>query len=192
MIPAELDRILRDLDPRLVPLVFVLILVLGGVAGLQFGIKPALAYYVESSDKHAAAKQTLAAESRIELESVTALESEVARLNTELYGDSAGVPRAEIESFVVNTLARISSLHGIDLLGITPDGANKVLMFEELPYSVEVAGSYFALHRWLYQVEEELRPMVVKQFEIVPSRSDETVTLSLRIVAYRAIGEGGA
>lgn len=189
MIPTALDQFLRELDPRAVPAGFLLLLVLGGFFGLQFGIKPAFAHYSEMQEKHEIAKASLVEENASGAASITVLETEIERLNRELYGDSAGVPREQIESFVVNTLDRISSLHGVDLLGITPDEANTVLMFEELPYAVEVSGSYFAVHRWLYQVEEELRPMVVKQFELLPRRDEEAVTLSVRIVAYRAAGE---
>ena len=65
-------------------------------------------------------------------------------------------------------------------------------MFEELPYTVEVEGSYFSIHRWLYDVEEELRPMVVKQFQLSPGRGGEGVVLDLKLVAYRTAEEAGA
>ncbi len=47
-----------------------------------------------------------------------------------------------------------------------------------------VAGDYFSLFDWLQDVEQELIPMVTKGFEI--ARRGESVTLELRLVAYKA------
>jgi len=64
-------------------------------------------------------------------------------------------------------------------------------MFGELPYDVRVQGNYFPLFDWLQDVEDELRPMLVKEFRMDRSGPSSLVSLELRLVAYRAgVAEG--
>ena len=58
-------------------------------------------------------------------------------------------------------------------------------MFDEVPFDIEVAGGYFDLCRWLQQVETELRPMVVKQFQVASKGAEKRLKMSLRVVSYR-------
>ena len=59
-------------------------------------------------------------------------------------------------------------------------------VLDELPYEVEVSGGYLDLFRWLRDAESELRPMVVKSFEMAKEPEGAGVHLKLRLVAYRA------
>ena len=93
-----------------------------------------------------------------------------------------------MESYIVDRLDSISAVHDVELVGVTPGAAEEVLMFDEVPYDVEVEGDYFALFRWLREVERELRPMVVKEFNIRPLSKSEAVTMKLRLAAYRQRG----
>ena len=156
------------------------------LAALLYGIKPAYLEFVRTerqADRAAssAVRRDLGAEAGL-----NHLRAEVVELRQQLLGDAGQVPREQIESFVVGTLDRISQRHGVQLVSIQPSDSSSVWMFEELPYSVSVTGTYFSLHQWLYEVEEDLRPMVVKRFEMRPSRPEGRVQLDLRVVAYRA------
>ncbi len=191
MKPDVIDELLRRAEPRILVFAGVGLLVLCVLAGVLYGIKPAWAEYADLKEKRERANASLLDGSGDGANAIGALEREVAALGDQLYGGTGGVPRSQIESFVVDSLDRISSRQGVELLGITPDLPTSIWMFEELPYSVQVRGSFFAIHRWLYEVEEELRPMVVKQFELSPSRDAQGVMLDLRVVAYRAAGGTG-
>jgi len=192
MTNEALDRILRDVEPRTLALAGGAMLVIGVLATLLYVIKPAWQEYSKLKTQHEQTRASLGQLGADAPSSIAKLEGQVEALRDSLYGDAAGVPRRQIESFVVDSLDRISSRHGVSLLGITPDEPTSVWMFEELPYTVQAEGSYFSIHRWLYDVEEELRPMVVKQFQLTPSRSSEAVVLDLRVVAYRAPEGAGA
>jgi hypothetical protein len=142
--------------------------------------------------------EQVAAESRAELPGAGAVRrAEIARVEKaiesargRLYGGAGGVPRREIESFVIDTLDELSTHHGVKLIGITPDEISEVVGFEEIPFRIDAEGPYFALHLWLLQLEERLRPMVVKKFELSPARGGAGVILDLRVVAYRAASQG--
>ena len=181
-----LDRLMREVDPRTVVLAAIALLVIALLAGGLYVVKPAWNEYATLKARYAQSTDGFGPTSEGAAESIVLLEGQVAELRDALYGGSGAVPHNEIESFVVNTLDRVSGRHGITLLGITPDEPTSVWMFEELPYEVRVEGSFFGVHRWLYEVEEALRPMVVKQFELTPRRGQDGVVLDMRIVAYRA------
>jgi hypothetical protein len=121
---------------------------------------------------------------------IAGAEKAIEGVRARLYGGAGGVPRREIESFVVDTLDELSTHHGVKLIGITPDETSEVVGFEEIPFRIDAEGPYFALHLWLLQLEERLRPMVVKKFELSPARAGAGVMLDLRVVAYRAASPG--
>ncbi len=91
-----------------------------------------------------------------------------------------------MESYVIQTLDRISSRHSVELVGVRPLAIGEVLMFDELPYDVEVTGSYLRLWDWLQDMEAELRPMVVNSYELERRSNAAPVSLKLRLAAYRA------
>lgn len=190
MMREQIEAALRDVDARTLILGAGALAFIGLVAAVLYAVMPVYSEYAGAKLRHerALTSYTIAdgADSAV---AIANLEGDVLELHRELFGGAAGVPRAQIESFVVNSLDRISGRHGVELLGITPDEPSSIWMFEELPYRVEVEGSYLAIHEWLYEVEEELRPMVVKEFELMPSRSNEGVVIDLRLVAYRASGK---
>lgn len=165
-----------------------------GVLALSFvylGLRPTWQQYDQLRRSHERAQaESIGGADQAALQ-ISALSQRSTELRDALYGNAADIPRSEIESFVVRSLDEISRRHGVRLRGITPDLPTPAWLFEELPYSVQVEGSYFAVHEWLYDVERDLRPMVVKQFEISPSRDSQEVIMDLRVVAYRAT-EGAA
>ena len=120
---------------------------------------------------------------------IAATRETIAELRTELYGGSSRLPPEKMESYIVDRLDRISASHEVELVGVTPGEAQEVLMFDEVPYDVRVEGDYFALFRWLREVERELRPMVVKEFNIRPLADTEAVAMKLRLASYRQKGE---
>ncbi len=95
------------------------------------------------------------------------------------------MPLREMESYVIQTLDRISARHDVELMGVRPREPGRVLMFDELPYDVEVMGSYVDLWGWLQDMETELRPMVVNSYEFERKNSAEPVRMKLQLVAYR-------
>ena len=148
-------------------------------------IKPRLQHYRDLNGD--GGQETLA---EIEDSSVANQETIALLLNNidlqraDLYGSSPELDRKQLESFVISRLDRLAGAHGIRLVSVRPGDVGQVLMFDEFPYDVSVSGDYFALVRWLGEVESELRPMNVKQFQL--SRGPEAdVSMRVRLVSYR-------
>ena len=182
-----LDRLARQLRPEAVSLTALGLLMLGIAAAYLYVLKQPLSEY-RGLLRHQAGASVGLRTGREEPAAVAlaGLRQEVEELQQRLYGGPSSVPLREMESYVIQTLDRISVRHGVELVGVRPLAIGEVLMFDELPYDVEVTGSYMRLWDWLQDMEAELRPMVVNSYEL-ERRSDATpVGMKLRLVAYRA------
>lgn len=113
------------------------------------------------------------------------MEQHVEKLEAALYGNGSRLSPNQMVPHIIGQLDRLSGRHGVQLLSVKPGDAAKVLMFEEVPFDVAVNGEYFNLFAWLKDAETELRPMVFKQFQILPAGREGQLTMSLRVVSYR-------
>lgn len=179
------DLLDEQVSPGLRVGIVIAIPVIGLLAVVLYGVKPAFAEYRKVNDdflQAASGQEALPLEGQRQID---ALETELRALRESLFGGSSAVPRRQIESFVIDSLDRLAGSHRVQLLGVEPEQPAQLLMFEELPFSIRVSGGYADLYGWLTEAENALRPMVVKQFSMVPARDRSSVTMELRLVAYR-------
>jgi Tfp pilus assembly protein PilO len=122
---------------------------------------------------------------------------EIARLTTAVDGleqqllrGSQAVPVNQMVAHIIDQLDRISGHHEVQLQGVTPGTSKPVFMFEEVPFEIELTGKYLDLYDWLREVEQELGPMVVKNYEVRPERDGEA-RMKLTVVSYRT-KDGGS
>ena len=178
--------LLRDARPEAVLGGMVAVLVLTLLAGYLYLLGPSITRYrelVRASSENALENALESA--RAGAIAITATQDEIASIRKELYGGASELAPEKLESFVIDRLDRISVQRDVSLMSVTPDDPASVLMFDEFPYEVDVAGDYFALYAWLQDVEEELRPMIVKQFALDPEGKGGRVKMKLRLVSYR-------
>jgi type IV pilus assembly protein PilO len=103
----------------------------------------------------------------------------------ELHGENPELPVNQTIALTIDRLDRISAQHDIQLISVIPDTLKRLDKFEELPFSIEVIGSYQQLADWLQEIETKLSPMVVKHFEIMPTTGKEQLTMRLEMISYR-------
>ena len=115
---------------------------------------------------------------------IKALEETVGKLTKSLHGEGSAIPAQKLIAHNIERLDGLSNRHAIRLESVKPDSSRTVEMFEELPLSIRVSGSYFNLYQWLHEVEKELGPMVVKQFDLLPALGDQGLTMNLQMVSY--------
>ena len=113
------------------------------------------------------------------------IQSEIDFLAKRLQGQTPHLSNSEMVAHVINGLDVISSKHTVRFMGLRPAAPGSVKYFEELPFSIEVSGSYFSLFDWLQEVEKELGPMVVKKINIEPIRGNREQRMRLNMVSYR-------
>ncbi len=187
-----LDRWLRQLRPEGWIALMAAVAVLTVLAVYLYLLKPSVSRYrelagiwspvaLESAQDNAASNERRMEE----------LEAEIEALRGRLYGRTSTLPLEQMESHVIAQLDAISRRQRVQLVSVTPGAIGQVLMFDELPYDVDVRGDYFALFDWLRAVEDELRPMVVKRFQLAEDARTQRISMTLRLVSYRP-AEGDA
>ncbi len=190
MSDGSVDRLLREVEPRTLVLAMVAIAGLTLLAGHLYVVKPSLAriHALETGGSQATV-ETLRAEAAQAEQAIGDTQARLDSLRQELYGGPSDLPPEKVESYIVDRLDRISARHAIELVSVKPGDATRVLMFDELLYEVEVKGQFFALVAWLWELEDELRPLVVNGFDMRPAAKGVWVSMKLRLASYRPTGD---
>jgi Tfp pilus assembly protein PilO len=115
---------------------------------------------------------------------------EIAALSKKLRGEQPLLSSEEITAQVVGRLDRISTDHKVKLSAVTPGETNKVLMFEEVPFDIEVMGRYADLYSWLYEVTVQLGPMVIPQFKIRYNPGAALLNMNVKLASYKLLDDG--
>ena len=121
----------------------------------------------------------------VDNQQINHLEDDIVKLKERLYGKGSRLSPSQMVPYVIGELDRLTGPYRVQLVSVKPGLVSKVLMFDEVPFDIEVAGGYFDLCGWLQQVETELRPMVVKQFQVSPTGTEKRLKMGLRVVSYR-------
>jgi hypothetical protein len=111
-------------------------------------------------------------------------------MRKELYGDMADLPMREVEAYVIGRLQRVSWNNNIELVSVEPATGDRIQVFQELLFNVELAGQYEDLYRWLLEARRELGYLVVKEYELRRNDiADESPMLlaALSLASYRAV-----
>jgi len=115
---------------------------------------------------------------------IRGLQQEVEGLSRQLYGEGAAVPSQKLIATNIDRLDRISARHEVRLESVQPAEPQTVRLFTEVPLAIRVSGAYLNLYAWLHEVERELGPMVVKQFDLLPKVGGKELIMNLKMVSY--------
>lgn len=183
-----MNKYLMQLEPGVLFLALSVILVMTPVAAYLYLFNNGIAEYTQLTELRGASKREVALESHsvnsVELQRVGV---QIDTLQTRLYGKKLALAPNQMVSYVIGQLDQLALRHGIGLLSVKPGNQSRVLSFTEMPFDVEVTGRYFDLFAWLQDAERELRPMVVKQFQLIPHPQEKLLQMSLRVVSYQPL-----
>lgn len=186
MSPA-VDRQLEQLDPRRLRLALNGGLLLLAAALFAYLLWPQICHYQAQNRSLVILRQ--ASTNQAELAGQLAkLQEEAGRLRHRLQGDLGDLPPEQVETHVINLLQRMCWEHRLELASVSPLPGEKIHVFRETVFDVEVHGDYPDFYNWLWAVQEKLGFLVVKRFEIVPLRVDQALSrlaVKIQIVAYR-------
>jgi Tfp pilus assembly protein PilO len=113
----------------------------------------------------------------------------IRELQLQLHGEAGDMPVNEMESYLVGRLQALAWDADIELAGVRPGSAKRIMEFEEISFEVEVVGEYRDLYRWLDNIGEALGFMLVTNYEIRLSgknKSETELNMHVTIVFYRA------
>ena len=119
-------------------------------------------------------------DSQIEL-----FQQQTEQLHQQLHGSSQKLPLNQMIAFVMGQMDSIAASHDVKLISVEPGNIEKIFLFQELPFHVVVTGNFFSLFDWLDQVERDLGPIVIKQFELTSEPNAGMRRFTLTLVSYQ-------
>ena len=148
---------------------------------------PQLKAYKTAADSRAVLVSA-ASEGREVGAQLESLRLEVTDLQKQLHGDMANLPPEEMEAYIIGRLQDVSWRNDVELVSVKPGAGERVQIFTESLFQVELVGSYFDLYAWLGDVAEELGFVVVKEYEMKPQQDvpeDPVLNVRLTLESYR-------
>ena len=118
-----------------------------------------------------------------------ALNANMDELKFRLHGDMANLPVREVEAYIIGRLQKISWNNDVELVSVEPAAGERVQIFQEMLFNVQLTGEYVNLYRWLWEAKNELGFVVVKEYAL--SRSDgedinPRLLADLSLASYRS------
>lgn len=111
-------------------------------------------------------------------------------LRFRLYGDMANLPARQVEAYIIGRLQRISWNNDVELVSVEPGTGERVQIFQEMLFDVQLAGQYEDLYRWLWEARNDLGYVVVKEYGLKRQDNDDQEPLliaNLSLASYRAV-----
>ncbi len=114
----------------------------------------------------------------------------IAELQYQLHGDMANLPVQQIEAYIIGQLQRVSWNNEVELVSVQPSMGERVQIFQEMLFNVELVGEYDDLYRWLWEARNDLGYVVVKEYSLSRQNDDDDAPLlvaDLSLASYRAV-----
>lgn len=120
---------------------------------------------------------------------IQSTEQSIAQLDRKLNGSSPAFPVNQLIAFVISQLDTIAKQSQVKLISVNPGAIQNKLFLRELPFVIEISGSYLNLFDWLNNVEKNLGAIVINQFEFSADNTSDTRHMKLTLVSYRFGGK---
>lgn len=180
-----IERLARVRPQLLLFVMFFLVLMVPATAWLYLFKKP-VAEYRELLRTRASLEVAIRESSNLPTQMQT-LTREVALLTRRVRGEGPLLPAGQMAGHIIQQLDRLAPRYGVELVSVRPGVERSVQMFEEVPFEIEVRGSYLGLFDWLRDAEEQLAPLVVTQFGITAGNPGEPLDMRLKMASYRLV-----
>jgi Tfp pilus assembly protein PilO len=174
----------KQLKPQMLAILLVSLIVLTIAASYLYVLKRPIQDFRQ-------ARQTLESleteiQSGVPLDSqIELFQQQTEQLHQQLHGSSQKLPLNQMIAFVIGQMDRIAATHDVKLIRVEPGNIEKIFLFQELPFHVVVTGNYFSLFDWLDQVERDLGPVVIKEFELTSEPDSAMRRFTLTLVSYQ-------
>ena len=113
----------------------------------------------------------------------------IEELKFRLHGDMANLPLKQVESYVIGKLQKISWRNDVDLVSVEPAAGQRVQIFNEVLFNIELIGEYDDIYRWLWDAKNELGFVVVKEYGMRRRDNvdeDPRLSTTVSLASYRA------
>jgi len=111
-------------------------------------------------------------------------------LKYRLHGDMANLPVKQVEAFIIGRLQKISWGNNVELVSVEPTTGERVQIFQEILFHVELVGQYDDLYQWLLEARQDLGYVVIKEYGMSRNNNEDDSPLllaELSLASYRAV-----
>lgn len=116
--------------------------------------------------------------------------TELEDLEYRLHGDMADLPPKQVEAYIIGRLQRVSWNNNVEFVSVEPATGDRVQIFQETLFNVELVGHYEDLYRWLWEARKDLGYVVIKEYALTRrdgSDVEPRLLANLSLATYRAI-----
>lgn len=116
--------------------------------------------------------------------------AKIEELKYRLHGDMANLPVRQVEAYIIGRLQKVSWNNDVELVSVEPATGERVQIFQEILFNVQLVGQYDDLYHWLREARKELGYVVVKEYGLTRQNNDDEQPLlvaDLSLASYRAV-----
>lgn len=187
MIAGSLRRNLIDVEPKSLGLILLLTGFVIAVAISLYVVKPQYQSFQDKSASYEMLQGQIDNQAQMQ-QLIEQQREKIKTLQLQLHGEAGQLPVNEVEAYLVGRLQEFAWDAGIELSGVRPGQAKRILEFEEMSFKVDVSGEYKNLYQWLNKIGDKLGFMLVSNYEISLAgrkNEQENLKMSVTIVFYR-------
>lgn len=182
---------LMDVEPKKLGLGVVLIGILLMAAMALYLVKPQYQRFSENSVSFEMLHSQIDDQAQLQ-RAIDVEHQRIKALQLKLHGEAGEMPVNEMESYLVGRLQGLAWDAGIELTGVRPGQAKRIMEFEEISFKVEVNGDYRNLYDWLNKISDTLGFMLVSNYDISlvgGKGNDIPLKMNVTIVFYREVDQ---
>jgi len=187
MIAGSLRRNLIDVEPKSLGLILLLTGFVIAVAISLYVVKPQYQSFQDKSASYEMLQGQIDNQAQMQ-QLIEQQRGKIKTLQLQLHGEAGQLQVNEVEAYLVGRLQEFAWDAGIELSGVRPGQAKRILEFEEMSFKVDVSGEYKNLYQWLNKIGDKLGFMLVSNYEISLAgrkNEQENLKMSVTIVFYR-------
>jgi len=116
--------------------------------------------------------------------------AKIEELKYRLHGDMANLPVRQVEAYIIGRLQKVSWNNDVELVSVEPATGERVQIFQEILFNVQLVGQYDDLYHWLREARQDLGYVVVKEYGLTRQDNDDEQPLllaNLSLASYRAV-----
>ena len=179
---------LITVEPRSLGLILLLISLVVVTAMALYLIKPQYQRFNANSNSFAMLNGQIDDKAQLQ-RAIDSERNKIKEMQLKLHGEAGDMPVNEMEAYLVGRLQGLAWAAGIELAGVRPGQAKRIMEFEEISFKVDVTGEYRDLYDWLNRIGDSLGFMLVSNYGIsmAAKKGNETpLKMNVTIVFYRA------
>ena len=180
---------LMGVAPKSLKLILFLVSLVVLTALLLYLVKPQYLSYSQKSATYKMLNTQIDDQQHLQ-QAIDTEHEKIKALQLQLHGEAGAMPVNEMEAYLVGRLQGLAWDAGVELVGVKPGHAKRIMEFEEISFKVDVTGDYRNLYSWLTRIGEKLGFMLISNYEIsLEGKAVNSVPLKMgvTIVFYRVV-----